>query len=485
MNGWNNEFEGNFWYRHPLNEVFMLRSYTQIKEIFGVDENLIAIVQDRRNKKKGAQHSAFFVHRAGINKTKKKYLELYKRGFIEVFEKRFKELQNLNERYKLLLLQERFPDLDQLKEILMLGGALHYSTQPHCMEGIEEEIAKITQNRFGNKSDLSLEILKSDLMNTLTKERISWLKLLTSFLEGKEIERGLVEHSQKYFSVDIVRRNVRDLNKLYVFPGVRALKEKLKMEAKKSVLADLNGEIEKLEREASSAKNGKGELFKRYEFSKDEQELIQVHAKLSHYRLEARLIWITYYVLLNYLARIKEKELGIKKYGLDHYSFEEFKEIITLKKLNVKEKEIRFVVYFKEEGEFKRYINDEAKLMVKSLDIPFEIPQTNHLKGNSAFPGRVEGRARVIFWNKEFEKQMDEMKEGEILIVDQTKPDLMMAIRKARGIVTNEGGLISHAAIISRELKIPCLIQTGYATKVFKTGDLVVLDAIKGVVYKK
>jgi len=74
------------------------------------------------------------------------------------------------------------------------------------------------------------------------------------------------------------------------------------------------------------------------------------------------------------------------------------------------------------------------------------------------------------------------MKKGDILVAGQTRPTLMTAIHKAGAIVTDEGGIISHAAIISRELKKPCIIGTKIATKILKDGDLVEVDANNGIV---
>ena len=63
-----------------------------------------------------------------------------------------------------------------------------------------------------------------------------------------------------------------------------------------------------------------------------------------------------------------------------------------------------------------------------------------------------------------------------------TRPELMPAVKKAKAIVTDEGGITCHAAIISRELKIPCIIGTKIATKILKDGDFVEVDANNGVI---
>src|SRR3989344_9102639 len=113
---------------------------------------------------------------------------------------------------------------------------------------------------------------------------------------------------------------------------------------------------------------------------------------------------------------------------------------------------------------------EEAKIWEqKTLEtlLPNEL-----LRGRIACKGIVRGRVRVL----PKAEDSGEMKEGEVLV------DFMPAIRKASAIVTNLGGVTSHAAIISRELIIPCIVGTKIATQVLKTGDLVEVDADKGVV---
>ena len=65
-----------------------------------------------------------------------------------------------------------------------------------------------------------------------------------------------------------------------------------------------------------------------------------------------------------------------------------------------------------------------------------------------------------------------------------TRPEFLPLLRQAKAIITDEGGLTCHAAIISRELGIPCIIGTKMATRILKDGDLVEVDANKGIVRK-
>lgn len=104
------------------------------------------------------------------------------------------------------------------------------------------------------------------------------------------------------------------------------------------------------------------------------------------------------------------------------------------------------------------------------------------LSGNIGSPGYAKGRVKVISGEVNLVKKMGEMQPGDILISNNTRPDMILACNKAGAIVTNEGGILSHAALVSRELGVPCLINTKHATEVFKDGDLVEVDAIKGFI---
>ncbi len=77
---------------------------------------------------------------------------------------------------------------------------------------------------------------------------------------------------------------------------------------------------------------------------------------------------------------------------------------------------------------------------------------------------------------------MPKIRQGEILVAVITYPALLPAMERASAIVTDEGGLLCHAAIVSRELGIPCVVGTRIATKVLKDGDLIEVDASEGVV---
>lgn len=106
--------------------------------------------------------------------------------------------------------------------------------------------------------------------------------------------------------------------------------------------------------------------------------------------------------------------------------------------------------------------------------------KVNLIKGQSVYPGKVRGRVKIIL--PSYNLNRSNFSKGDILIATHTNPHIMPLIKKATAIITDEGGLLSHAAVLSREFKIPCVIGAKIATKVLKDGDLVEVDANKGIV---
>jgi len=100
--------------------------------------------------------------------------------------------------------------------------------------------------------------------------------------------------------------------------------------------------------------------------------------------------------------------------------------------------------------------------------------------GVSAYKGYAQGVVKVVLTPQDINK----LKTGDILITNMTVPAYLSAMRRAAAFVTDEGGITCHAAILSRELKKPCVIGTKIATKIFKDGDMVEVDANKGIVRK-
>jgi len=102
------------------------------------------------------------------------------------------------------------------------------------------------------------------------------------------------------------------------------------------------------------------------------------------------------------------------------------------------------------------------------------------LKGAPASPGLVTGHVRLV----PDIRNLSRVKPGDILVTDMTTPDFVPAMKTAAGIVTNRGGQTSHAAIVSRELGVPCVVGTSTATKILTDGMVVTVNGTTGEIFK-
>lgn len=109
-----------------------------------------------------------------------------------------------------------------------------------------------------------------------------------------------------------------------------------------------------------------------------------------------------------------------------------------------------------------------------------EIRRTIIAKGLGASPGMAAGTVKIISSTDELDKVQD----GDILVTVMTTPDMVPAMKRANGIITDEGGVTCHAAIVSRELGIPCVVGTGDATQILPENSVVTLDGSKGLVWE-
>jgi pyruvate,water dikinase len=104
----------------------------------------------------------------------------------------------------------------------------------------------------------------------------------------------------------------------------------------------------------------------------------------------------------------------------------------------------------------------------------------SELQGTIANAGYAKGIVKILKSTLDLSK----VNYGDILVAPMTIPSFVPAMERAAAFITDEGGILCHAAIVAREMRKPCIIGTKFATKYLKDGDLVEVDAIKGFVRK-
>ena len=221
--------------------------------------------------------------------------------------------------------------------------------------------------------------------------------------------------------------------------------------------------------------------------SSNTRNIINILSIISYERFKMRFVWMSalYYNEL-FLIELKQR-YKIKKSDLRAYDFKEIKELIIFGKKISPDK-----ISSRKKGFLKHLINGKIKTYegIKAVEILDSLvkkkEEVKELKGTIASKGYSVGKAVILSYchSEEHSVKIKNMKKGDIIITEMTRPNILTACKNAGAIVTDEGGITCHAAIIAREMKKPCIIGTKIATKVFKDGDLVEVDANKGVVKK-
>jgi phosphohistidine swiveling domain-containing protein len=165
------------------------------------------------------------------------------------------------------------------------------------------------------------------------------------------------------------------------------------------------------------------------------------------------------------------KEMICGEEILDYFTSKKVPEKSSLKK------RLKGTVLYYHKGKQHIFTGTEFETIKQSLNAPRE---DGTIRGKTAFPGHAEGVVRIVF----DPTHVTEFSEGDILVTGMTRPEFLPLMKKAAAIITDAGGVLSHAAITAREIKKPTIIGTNNATKILKDGDRISIDAEKGIVKK-
>ena len=182
--------------------------------------------------------------------------------------------------------------------------------------------------------------------------------------------------------------------------------------------------------------------------------------------------------VLDRYYKVIRKRLSLEA-NITQYHYKELVDLLLDKRVKIPDRSIYVIGKF---SGWRDILGKQAKGIIKQLQSID--PHIKEIKGNIGNKGYYKGRVKNIEFGPEtdYAKEINTMKKGEILVSGSTGPEMILACKKAGAIITDEGGITSHAALVSRELNIPCVIGTKIATQVLKDGDLVEVDANKGVV---
>lgn len=308
-----------------------------------------------------------------------------------------------------------------------------------------------------------LDIWLEGYLKKLCKEHDIPMTVLTLKMQPKQ-KTLLMQYNSELKKLN--RNNIDRFVNKYKWVGTHALEGRSLTKGK--VLDELK----------SISKDKKPERATNIRIPNEFKKLIPIGSELIFHR--SNLIETIDKVAFSYRPTMKESG---KKYNLsydDIISLTHYEVIDLLDKGKIprtlRKRKKKYGITFIN-GKYSILLGKELK---KALSIfqPKKRIQATELEGITAYPGHVKGFAKIMRTIKDASK----VEKGDIIVAAETTPEYILAMRKAAAFITNQGGITSHAAIISREMKKPCIIGTKIATKVLKDGQLVEVDANKGIV---
>ncbi|MCH7492709.1 hypothetical protein IID19_03940 [Patescibacteria group bacterium] len=224
-------------------------------------------------------------------------------------------------------------------------------------------------------------------------------------------------------------------------------------------------------------------------FSSQERRFLRLVNEYSFLRHQRDLFRNTVYYYSHFLFHELSTRFNVPLQDLLTYTLEDLNKLLKtnqrLPQLEISSRRKHFV-YFLNKGNSKLYSDSKTVATVRRFFTNLRTTEqrtSSNIRGMGSFPGIAKGTVKIIRLTYVAE-DLQAVKHGQVLVAESTKPEYVLAMRRAVAVVTNEGGLTCHAAIVAREFQIPTIVGTKIATKVFKDGDKVEVDATKGIVKK-
>lgn len=290
-----------------------------------------------------------------------------------------------------------------------------------------------------------------------------------SFYQEEEVTlvktKNLSKHQQQFFWL----KNS--------YAGTQVLPVKFFAERKKELSLNIGREVkEKLTKTVAR----KSEIQKQYGLPPKIMAMVEAIADGINWQDERKK---NIFIILHYLDTLVKEVANRFNYNYDELHDLWYYQIAQI----IRGKDMHSKLAKRAKGFGVKFFHSCQELSTKEAEYFWSVYETEKVSSESVIKGIavskgngrvVRGKIRILLDPNKIEN----FQKGEILVAPMTSPEYVFAMKKARAAVTDTGGLTSHAAIVSRELNIPCIVGTKIATKVLKDGDLVEVDANKGIV---
>lgn len=382
---------------------------------------------------------------------------------------------------------------DQIIDIIKRAEPIYYESLGYYFVSQPEYTAKLNKVLLDELANLIpkeevqekfIMLIESKEPTCLEFERKEWLEnIMIPFKKGeldtKEKDKRVAEHVHlyKYLSAS---------SQFGLWDSVHF--EKLLIDESTKEVTVLEQELDKIKTKKNHIEKVQQEIISKYNLPKDLVQNIETVELLSWLRLEAHLKgWQFFHYLGPIMVEQTAKILNLKKEDVFNLTMKEFisllEERVDMTEEFKKRRNGNILTVITVENGLEVYFAQDAKKKYES-EIAEVIHDVTEFSGQTASgTGKIRGEVFVFRWGMDdINERIYEFPDGKIIVAGQTVPQFMPAIRKAKAIITNEGGMLCHAAIVSRELKKPAIIGTKIATEVLHDGDKVEMDMDKGIV---
>lgn len=402
---------------------------------------------------------------------------------VEEIKDYLKYLKNKN--LETLSFKELYEEMDKFNN-LYIKSFIPGMTRPegYLIDRLEKELIDT------NFSEKDIEIIFSKISTcpnyfplSYSEEPLDLLKLAFEIRNGKNIEELIGKHIQKY---SWIKGPVE-------FEDTAFTKEDYLLRLDNLINDDIEEKIENINNIRKNNDIEYEKILEQYKFTQKAKKLIKAIRDfifLRTYTTEYsdHLFYVGRHTIFKEISnrtRIADEDLIMV----------DDKEILDiLKNQGIMSKEIKNVLENRKKGFAMIWINGNVQTVFgnESLQLQDEISKayktssdkeeksnSKIISGSIANRGKVKGIARVLTKYQDVYK----VEKGDIIVATMTTPDYVSAMEKASGFITDEGGITCHAAILSREFNVPCIVGTINGTREIQDGKMIELDAYSGKVY--
>jgi len=348
---------------------------------------------------------------------------------------------------------------------------LVFPVEKYLEERLQEEISRIAgQESLGEKTSEYLSVFsmpKEELL--VVREEKSLLAIAILVNKPVSVKVPMQKHLENFAWIPTDDPSGKPWT---IIDLQTRINELAKSEPEKKLEKIINGEKQREQK----LKDYINEL----DLGQETIELIQLvrdFVFLRNYRVEC---WVQAQYLAREFLEFIAAKANLSFEELMALSHEEIRVFLESGKIPPKQeikKRLQAYAYIKTNEKFEVFFGNAAEKMghFKEPALQGKIP--GEIRGNIANRGIAIGTVKIV---REL-SDLPKVQKGDILVASMTVPQYIPAMEKAAGFITDEGGITCHAAIIARELDVPCIVGTKNATRLLKDGDKIELDANKGI----